>query len=125
MGCDPRCEEDFQCYDQWPVFLRLYCLEASAVATAPDAEANYKKRIDLANELSDALEKKDEAKAKSVATELNALEDKLTKTKVTESQKKRIEEKYKADNDKAVERFRAAVDSNRELAIKSGYKFTD
>jgi hypothetical protein len=90
-----------------------------------DAEANYKKRIDLANELSDALEKKDEAKAKSVATELNALEDKLTKTKVTESQKKRIEEKYKADNDKAAARLVAAIFSNPELAKKSGYKMTE
>lgn len=77
------------------------------------------------NDFADALEKKDDAKAQSIARELGPLEDKLTKTKVTESQKKRIEDKYEADNEKAEQRLLLAFIQNPEGAKKSGYKFTE
>jgi hypothetical protein len=73
------------------------------------AEDRTKKQIDLMNDLADAIEKKDEAKAKSVAQELKENGEKLKAMNLSDDDKKKIAEKYKEDLGKALGKLLAAA----------------
>ncbi len=95
-------------------FAMLVCLNGCS----NEAEDTYKNYVDSLGRLADAMEAKDEEKAKSALKEAKDLEDKLSKTKVTESQKKRIEDKYKEDFEKAKSRIKTAEQKDPIFALK-------
>lgn len=85
------------------------------------AEDVTKKQIDLMNDLADAIEKKDEAKAKSIAQELKENGEKLKGMNLSDDEKKKIGEKYKDDMLKAVGRLMGAAMKDPEFMKKVDY----
>lgn len=89
-------------------------VDVSGCSSSP--EDIVKKQISLMNDLADAIEKKDEAKAKSLAQELKENSDKLKDIK--EEDKKQLEEKYKEDMMKAAFKLLAAAMKDPQFTNK-------
>jgi hypothetical protein len=73
------------------------------------ADSIMKDSIQAMNDLSDAIEKKDEAKAKAAISKFEELEKKGKDLKLSDDEKKKLEEKYKGDMEKAMTKFLGAA----------------
>jgi len=100
-------------------FLSLTCAFALLVGVSgcgSKADSLIKEQIKLMNDLADAIEKDDEAKAKDIQEKIKENGKKLDDLKLSDDEKKKLEEKYKGDVEKAMKRV-------MEAAMKKGGKF--
>jgi hypothetical protein len=81
----------------------LLLFGASGCSSSPDSL--IKDQISLMNDMADALEKGDEAKAKSIAEKMKEVDKKLEALKLSEDDKKKLGEKYKDELTKAAMRM--------------------
>jgi hypothetical protein len=86
------------------------------------ADSLTKDFIDQMNGLADAIEKKDEAKAKEMMKKVDETAKKLKDVKVTESEKKKLEEKYTKDLTSAGEKVGKAMGKEPEFCKKCEIK---
>jgi hypothetical protein len=114
LGCRLS-QEDFRVM-RLIVAACAFALLISVSGCGGSAEALTKKRISLLNELADAVDKKDEEKAKSIVKDLNENGEKLKE--VSEEEKKHLAEKYKDDISKASKKLSAAVMKDPEFMKK-------
>ena len=98
-----------------------FALLINVTGCGVSAEDRMKKDVDLMNDLADAIEKKDEARATSLVQELKENGDKLKEMKVSEDEYKKLKEKYKDDGTKAFNRLIAAIAKDREFVKKINY----
>jgi hypothetical protein len=95
-------------------------VNVSGCGSSPDSI--MKDSIAAMNDLADAVEKKDEGKAKAAATKLQDLEKKLDALKLSEDDKKKLLEKHKDEAGKALTKLMGAMVKNPEFMQKIDYK---
>ncbi len=72
------------------------------------ADSLMKDQIRDMNAMADALEKKDDAKAKEIEKSMKATEEKLNALKLSEDEKKKVVERHKDEITKAMDRLMKA-----------------
>jgi hypothetical protein len=73
------------------------------------AERLLKEAVALLNEMADAQEKGDQARVAEIQSKLEEVGKQLDDLKLTEAEKKRLEEKYRPEMERAMARFMAAA----------------
>jgi hypothetical protein len=102
-------------------FIILSCVSAMCLFGATGCggpDSLVKKQIALINEQADAIEKKDAVKFQRVVNEQNELAQKFKELNLSAEEKKRLEEKYKDEMNKAMKRLQAAADQNSDFMRK-------
>lgn len=93
--------------------LLVVAVGCSGSATTPPAlmkgEAEVQDAMKLMNEMADAMEKKDEAKVKTLKEKLDILDNKMKELKLPEEEEKKLKDKYKGEMDKLQERMMKAA----------------
>jgi hypothetical protein len=93
----------------------MFVLVFSVSGCGSDADSLMKQQIQLMNDMADAIEKGDESKAKELESKAKELEEKMKALNLSDEDKKKLAEKYKADLEKAMGRLMGA-------ALKKGFE---